>query len=221
MLADGVVLGAPATDREREELTVTVVTTSANALTELRHAAFDLVILDVNVSDPSRLDVLRMVRALGPSTHVIVLSTAGQESDRLRAFELGADDYIIKPFFPRELTARVFAACRQRRLTADTGLQHGPIAIDLDARQVTVDDAPVGLTAKEFDLLAFLAARPRQTFSRDELLRSIWQSGTDWQQASTVTEHVRRLRTKIEQDPHHPCLLQTVRGVGYRFDPPV
>ena len=161
-----------------------------------------------------------MLREDGALTHVIILSDAGSEGDRVHALGLGADDYVVKPFFVRELTARVLGVRRRQVSATDTRLVYGPVTIDLAARQVTIEGNPVRLTAKEFDLLAFLAARPRHAFSRDELLRSVWQSAADWQQAATVTEHMRRLRTKIEVEPHHPRLLQTVRGVGYRFDPP-
>jgi DNA-binding response OmpR family regulator len=208
-----------ATVFEEHAVDVTAAGTAAAALTELRHAVFDVAILDLTLPDGSGLDVLEAMQAQGSATHVIILSGAATETDRVRALELGADDYVVKPFFVRELTARVLAVRRRQETATSSSLTYGRIAIDLAARQVTVDDAPVALRAKEFDLLAFLAARPRHVFSRDELLRSVWQSATDWQKASTVTEHVRRLRSKIEDDPLNPRLLQTVRGVGYRFDP--
>jgi DNA-binding response OmpR family regulator len=151
---------------------------------------------------------------------VILLSWAGSEVDRIRAFELGADDYMVKPLFVRELTARVLAVRRRLGVAKVESLRFGNFAIDFAARQVTVDGAPVTLTVKEFDLLAFLATSPRRAFSRDELLRSVWRSAPSWQHASTVTEHVRRLRCKLEPDAVKPSLVRTVRGVGYRFDPP-
>lgn len=205
---------------EEQGVSVTAAASGAAGLIELHHAAFDIAILDLLLPDGSGLDVLRALRAPGCATYVIILSAAGSEADRVRAFELGADDYVVKPFFVRELTARVLAVRRRQDVARDNNLRYGPIAIDLAARQVTVDGAPLSLTAKEFDLLAFLAARPRHAFSRDELLRSVWQSAADLQHASTVTEHVRRLRSKLEPDQRQPRLLQTVRGVGYRFDPP-
>jgi DNA-binding response OmpR family regulator len=204
---------------EEHAVDVTTATTAAAALTALDDAVFEVAILDLGLPDGSGLDVMAALRDRGSATHVIILSARAREFDRVRALELGADDYVVKPFFARELTARVLAV-RRRQATATNGrLQYGRIAIDLAARQMTVDDAPVALRAKEFDLLAFLAARPRRAFSREELLRSVWQSATEWQKESTVTEHVRRLRSKIEDDPLNPRLLQTVRGVGYRFDP--
>ncbi len=181
---------------------------------------FHVVILDLTLPDGSGLEVLADLRSTGSDAHVIVLTGAGSEADRINAFESGADDYVVKPFFARELAARVLAVERRRNLTEDTTLRIGPLEIDLNAREVTADGQPIDLTTKEFALLAFLAARPGHTFSRDELLRAVWQSSPDWQQIATVTEHMRRLRSKIESDPRHPTMLKTVRGVGYRIDAP-
>jgi DNA-binding response OmpR family regulator len=205
---------------EEQGVSVTKVARLAAGLLEVRQAEFDVVVLDLTLPDGTGLDLLQALRKLESPSHVIILSGAGGEVDRVRALKLGADDYVVKPFFVRELTARILAVQRRQASAHDRRLQYGPISIDLVARQVTVDDAPIPLAGKEFDLLAFLAARPRQAFSRAELLRSVWQSAADWQQGSTVTEHVRRLRSKIEQAPHAPRILMTVRGVGYRFDPP-
>jgi len=204
---------------EEQGLGVTAASTAAAAMTELHHAAFDVVILDLTLPDGSGLDVLRALRELGSTAHVVIMSGTRGEAERVTALGLGADDYVVKPFFVRELTARILAVQRRHDVAKDSGLRYGSMAIDLHARQVTVDDVPLSLTAKEFDLLAFLAARPGHVFSRDELLRSVWQSAADWQRPSTVTEHMRRLRSKIEPDPLHPRFLHTVRGVGYRFDP--
>ncbi len=126
----------------------------------------------------------------------------------------------MKPFFARELAARVLAVRRRRDPDKDNTLRAGHVEIDITARAVTVAGARIELTAKEFDLLAFLVARPGHVFSRDDLLRAVWHSASEWQQPATVTEHVRRLRTKLQVDPQQPQLLQTVRGAGYRFDPP-
>jgi DNA-binding response OmpR family regulator len=197
----------------------TALPTAAIALTELQHAAFDVAILGLSLADVSERDLLRALRAPGSTTHVIILNGAGDEASRMRAFDLGADDYVAKPFFVQELTARVLAVRRRLGVVKDTTLRFGTIGIDLAARQVTVDGVPVDLTVKEFDLLAFFAARPRHAFSRDELLRSVWKSAAQWQRASTVTEHVRRLRSKLEPDSVQPRVLRTVRGFGYRFDP--
>jgi len=129
---------------------------------------------------------------------------------------------VIKPFSPRELAARVRAVLRRStpsdRLTPDTALSFDGLEIDERSREVRVDGEPVDLTAKEFDLLAFLAGSPRQVFSRGQLLEHVWDSSTDWQDASTVTVHIRRIRRKIEKDPNEPRWITTVWGVGYRFE---
>jgi PAS domain S-box-containing protein len=205
---------------ERHAIDVTATETSSAALTELEHRSFDVAIFDLMLPDGSGLDLLSVLRKQGVPTHVIILSDAADEADRVQALEAGADDYVVKPFSVRELTARVLAVRRRQGSDQDNRLVYGPIVIDVAAREVTIGDVSIHLTAKEFDLFAFLAARPRYAFSRDELLRSVWQSAAEWQQESTVTEHIRRLRSKIEVDPQRPSFLHTVRGVGYRFDPP-
>jgi DNA-binding response OmpR family regulator len=222
LVEDDVAVRRLVTDRlERQGVTVTATTTVAAAVTEVHHGAFDVAILDLTLPDGSGLDVLQALRDLGSSTHVTVLSGAGSEIARVEALNLGADDYVVKPFFVRELTARILAVQRRQESARSAGLQYGPLVIDLTAREVTLNGSPVHLTTKEFDLLAYMAAQPRHIFTRDELLRSVWHSSADWQQDSTVTEHIRRLRLKIEVDPLNPRLLRTARGAGYRFDPPV
>ena len=218
--ADAPVRRLVANRLSNQGINVSCAATGAAALAELQHNTFDVAILDLMLPDGSGLEVLGALRELEAPTHVIILSIAGTETDRVRALELGADDYVVKPFSVRELSARVLAVDRRQRVAEDTALRHGRVTIDLAARQVSINEAPVDLTVKEFDLLAFLAVRPGHAFSRAELLRSVWQSGPDWQQQSTVTEHIGRLRSKIEEDPHRPQLLKTVRGVGYRFDAP-
>ncbi|MEA2703439.1 MAG: two-component system, OmpR family, phosphate regulon response regulator OmpR [Actinomycetota bacterium] len=205
---------------EQEGVDVSVATTVAAAIRELHHSEFDVAILDLTLPDGSGLDVLYELRELDSATYVTVLSGAGSEVDRVRALDLGADDYVVKPFFVRELTARIHAVKRRQDSTKATALRFGALSIDVAAREVTVDGALLHLTTKEFDLLAFMAARPRQVFSRDELLRTVWRSAADWQRDSTVTEHIRRLRSKIESDPLNPLFLRTARGAGYKFDPP-
>jgi DNA-binding response OmpR family regulator len=205
---------------EHEGVTVTEASTVAEALNELHHHEFDVAILDLTLPDGSGLEVLRELRALGSAAHVAVLSGAGAEIDRVRALDLGADDYVVKPFYVRELASRILAVQRRQDSARGTEYRYGRLWIDVGARVVTVDEVPLHLTTKEFDLLACLAANPRHVFTREDLLRAVWNSAGDWQRASTVTEHIRRLRAKIEADPVHPVILRTARGAGYRFDPP-
>jgi len=154
---------------------------------------------------------------------VILLTARTEETDRVLGLELGADDYVVKPFSPRELAARVRTvlrrASRSEPPVMEPTITFDGLAIDTRSREVRVGGEPVDFTAKEFDLLAFLASSPRQVFSRGQLLEQVWDSSSDWQDASTVTVHVRRIRKKIEQDPDEPRWISTVWGVGYRFEP--
>ena len=205
---------------EERGLAVTVVATVAAAQEALRRHAYPIVILDIVLPDGSGLQVLDALRQDGSTAHVIILSGLTAEADRVRALARGADDYVVKPFFVRELVARVLVVRRRREPTGGSQLRAGDLELDLTGRTVTASGQPVSLTTKEFDLLAFLATRPGHVFSREELLRAVWRSTSEWQKAATVTEHVRRLRTKIEVDPQSPLLIQTVHGVGYRFNLP-
>jgi DNA-binding response OmpR family regulator len=177
----------------------------------------DLIVLDIMLPNRSGLEVLR---DLGNRIPVILLTARTDETDRVLGLELGADDYVVKPFSPRELVARVRSVLR--RATSSPGsptLDFGELAIDLSAREVLVGGTTVALTAKEFDVLAHLASHPRQVFSRAELLKSVWDSSPEYQDPATVTVHVRRVRNKIERDPEQPRWIATVWGVGYRFEP--
>ncbi|HUS61408.1 MAG TPA: response regulator transcription factor [Acidimicrobiales bacterium] len=181
----------------------------------------DLVLLDVNLPTTSGLDVLQEIRA-GGNVPVILLTGQAGESDRIAGLDLGADDYVPKPFSPGELAARVRSVLRRSQPRGDAGpaqVQFGTLGVDLKARSATLDGAPIPMTRLEFDLLAHLVRRPSEAFSRDELLKEVWGSSAAWQDPSTVTEHVRRLRIKIEADPLNPEMIKTVRGVGYLFDP--
>ena len=186
-----------------------------------------LVVLDVMLPVRSGLDVLRELRSRS-ELPVILLTARSDETDRVLGLELGSDDYLVKPFSPRELTARVRSVLRRTMAhatassagrTAQVTLQFGPLVIDRAAREISVDGTIVSLTAKEFDLLAHLAAHPRQVFSRAQLLNAVWDSDPAFQDPATVTVHVGRLRSKIEPDPEHPRWIATVFGVGYRFEP--
>ncbi len=149
---------------------------------------------------------------------VIVLTGRGEEQERVRVLDLGADDYVVKPCSLHELEARIRAVLRRGQVTAATGrIELGRLVVDRTMHRVELDGDLLDLTPKEFDLLAFLAASPDQVYSREELLEHVWGSTQDWQDPATVTEHVRRLRLKLEADPASPRWLQTVRGVGYRL----
>jgi DNA-binding response OmpR family regulator len=184
--------------------------------------ALDLVLLDLNLPDVGGHELLTRIRRTS-DIGVIVLSGRAEETDRVRALRAGADDYIVKPFSIPEFLARVDAVIRRSRGPATTDpdgrLHFDDLAIDLVTREVFVGDRPIELTAREFNLLAFLASSPRQVFSRDQILEHVWGSSGDWQDAATVTEHVRRIRRKVEDDPDKPRFVQTVRSVGYRFQP--
>ena len=181
----------------------------------------DLVVLDMMLPGVNGLDVLRRVRATS-DIPVIMLTARAEESDRVSGLELGADDYVVKPFSPRELAARVNGVLRRtsgRATESPQPLEFGELRIDPRSREVVLDGEVIEMTPKEFDVLAFLASSPRQVFSRAQLLESVWQSSPDWQDPATVTVHVRRIRNKIEADPEHPRWITTVWGVGYRFEP--
>ena len=171
------------------------------------------------------LEVMRRLRELGDTgprdrVAVILLTAKGEESDRVIGLRQGADDYVVKPFSPAELVARVDAVLRRVDPAPDKAppIVHGDVTIDPAARRVFVAGEEVMLTQREFDLLLFLARHPGQAFTRNQLMDAVWQY-TFYSDTSTVTVHVRRLRAKIEQDPARPRHVQTVWGVGYRFQP--
>ena len=180
----------------------------------------DLVVLDMMLPGVNGLDILRRVRATS-NIPVIMLTARAEESDRVAGLELGADDYVVKPFSPRELAARVNGVLRRTSNRGDASpqpIEFDGLSIDPLARDVRLDGDIVEMTPKEFDVLAFLASSPRQVFSRAQLLEQVWQSSPDWQDPATVTVHVRRIRNKIEADPEKPRWISTVWGVGYRFE---
>ncbi len=180
----------------------------------------DLVVLDVMMPGMSGLEVCRRMRER-TAVPVVLLTALGEEEDRIAGLRLGADDYVTKPFSPRELALRVMSVLRRARLPAREPapdvLTDGDLRLRLSAHQATLDGRPLSLTTREFDLLAFFLAQPGTAFSREELLEKVW--GWNFGDQSTVTVHVRRLREKIEDDPARPTRIATVWGVGYRYDP--
>lgn len=183
----------------------------------------DLVVLDLMLPGFDGFEVFRRIRQLGP-VYVIMLTARASEQDRILGLELGADDYVTKPFSPRELALRVRSVLRRadglqvRRPETGATMRHGALEVDLARHEARHAGRLLSLTAREFDLLAFLIAHPRQVYTRAELMRQVW--GWDFGDQSTVTVHVRRLREKIEPDPATPRSLVTVWGVGYRLDDP-
>ena len=179
----------------------------------------DLVVLDVMLPGTDGLELCRWIRSRS-RLPVIMLTARGEESDRIVGLELGADDYVTKPFSPRELTARVRTVLRRAEpdRASEERLSYDGLVIDSATREVMRDEEPLRLTAREFDLLWFLASHPRRVFSREQLMRRVWGYSAALD-TGTVTVHMRRLREKIEADPSHPRHLETVWGVGYRFAP--
>lgn len=179
----------------------------------------DLVVLDLMLPGMDGLELCRWIRSRS-RLPVIMLTARGEESDRIVGLELGADDYVTKPFSPRELTARVRTVLRRAEPvdTPEERLSFNGLVIDSATRDVTKDGAPLRLTAREFDLLWFVASHPRRVFSREHIMRRVWGYSAALD-TGTITVHVRRLREKIEDKPSHPRHLETVWGVGYRFSP--
>ncbi|MEU9136284.1 response regulator transcription factor [Streptomyces sp. NPDC048404] len=176
----------------------------------------DLVVLDLMLPGIDGLEVCRRLRAQGP-VPVIMLTARGDEDDRILGLEVGADDYVTKPFSPRELVLRVESVLRRTRpVPAARPLHAAGLTVDPSARRATKNGTELALTLREFDLLAFFLKHPGRAYAREDLMREVW--GWDFGDLSTVTVHVRRLRGKVEDDPARPRLIQTVWGVGYRFD---
>ncbi|MBA2568862.1 MAG: response regulator transcription factor [Actinobacteria bacterium] len=178
-----------------------------------------IVLLDVMLPGTDGLELCRWIRSRS-KLPVIMLTARGEESDRIVGLELGADDYVTKPFSPRELAARVRTVLRRSEpsVPADKSLEYDGLTLDAWTREVLRDGEAVRLTAKEFDLLWFLASHPRRVFSREDLMRRVWGYSAALD-TGTLTVHVRRLREKLEQDPSRPERLETVWGIGYRFSP--
>ncbi len=206
--------------------------TGAQALTFVRDHMPNLVILDVMLPGIDGFTLSQSIRELmsdvssqsDTEVPIMFLTARTSELDRIAGFELGADDYIVKPFSPRELVARVKAVMRRSGTIKNNGdekpMHLGTLHIDPRSREVHMNNALVVLTAKEFDLLLFFARHPRQVFTREQLLNQVW--GYEFYgDESTVTVHIRRIREKVENDPSEPTILQTVWGVGYKFEPSV
>ncbi|GGW70493.1 DNA-binding response regulator [Streptomyces lucensis JCM 4490] len=197
-----------------------VVDRAGDGPTALTRAAAhrpDLVVLDLMLPGMDGLEVCRRMRDRGP-VPVIMLTARGDEDDRILGLEVGADDYVTKPFSPRELVLRVESVLRRSRpVTAGSRLAAAGLSVDTEARTATKDGRELALTLREFDLLAFFLRHPGRAFGREDLMREVW--GWDFGDLSTVTVHVRRLRGKVEEDPARPRLIRTVWGVGYRFEP--
>ena len=209
----------------KEGFQVRSASNGRQALESIRDQRPALIILDLMLPEVDGIEIIRRLREdRQESIPVIMLTARGQEIDRIYGLELGADDYVTKPFSPAELVARVKAVLRRTSggaLTSDQqAVVHGDLSVDPATRAVQVSGADIDLTATEFNLLWFLVCHPRQVFSRDRLLENVW-GYSEYVDPSTVTVHIRRLREKIEDDPSKPQRLLTVWGVGYKFEPGV
>jgi DNA-binding response OmpR family regulator len=189
-----------------------------SALTAMQRRRADLVVLDLMLPGLGGLEVCRRLRET-TDVPIIMLTALGAETDRVVGLRLGADDYVTKPFSPRELALRVDSVLRRVGQRASRGATavDGDLVVDPAQHLATLAGEPLALTTREFDLLQFLLANPRVAWSREQLLREVW--GWSFGDQSTVTVHVRRLREKVETDPTHPTRLVTVWGVGYRWEP--
>jgi DNA-binding response OmpR family regulator len=206
---------------DRAGYRVRVAGDGEEALREVAERTPDVVVLDLMLPRLSGLEVCRRLRRDGVAVPIVMLTALGEEEDRVLGLELGADDYVTKPFSPRELVLRVASVLRRAREVPvrDLGAEpvvDGDLRVDVPGRRAYRGGEPLALTVREFDLLAFLVRRPGQVFSRAELLERVW--GWDFGDQSTVTVHVRRLREKVEPDPTAPRRIATVWGVGYRYD---
>jgi DNA-binding response OmpR family regulator len=213
---------------DRAGYEVVIATDGADAIEVLEQREPELMVLDLMLPKVDGLEITRWVRERGDMP-IIMLTARGSETDRIAGLEMGADDYVVKPFSPQELVSRVRAVLRRSQHVGNTGpqgqglpeeeqLTFDGLEIDVQARTVTAHGKQRALTAKEFDLLLVLARHPRRVFTRDELLGLVW-GFTDYIDPSTVTVHVRRIREKIEEDASNPRYITTAWGVGYRFEP--
>lgn len=204
---------------------VVLAASGAAALSATSAMEPDLVLLDIVLGNEDGRDVLRELRLIS-DVPTIFLTGRGLEAERIAGLKLGADDYIVKPFSLGEMSARIESVLRrsgvntlQHQIEAPT-IVFTDLQINESTHEVRLRGELLDLTSKEFTLLAFMASSPRQVYSRAQLLEHVWSSSAEWQNEATVTEHIRRLRAKIEVDPDHPQWIKTIRGVGYRFEPP-
>jgi DNA-binding response OmpR family regulator len=206
---------------KRAGYTVTTYADGLTALDALTRQEPDLVILDVMLPGMDGFTLTRHLRDRS-DLPIILLTSRREETDRIAGLELGADDYVVKPFSPQEVVSRVRAVLRRARSMPDESLESilvsGELTINPQTRLVTINNQEIILTAKEFDMLYYMACHPRQVFTRDQLLQSIWGL-SEYIDPGTVTVHIRRLREKIEKDPSSPLHLLTVWGVGYKYEP--
>ncbi len=207
---------------KRAGYNVQIASDGKQAMNILEKQVPDFVILDLMLPEVDGLSLTRWLRDRS-DVPIIMLTARREEIDRIAGLEMGADDYVVKPFSPQELVSRVRAVMRrlgreQPEAQRDHSLEFNDLTIDPRSRAVVVNRSPVELTAKEFDMLYLLAQHPKQVFTREQLLERVW-GGAQYIDPGTVTVHVRRLREKIELDPSHPTRLLTVWGVGYKFEP--
>jgi phosphate regulon transcriptional regulator PhoB len=209
---------------EREGFTVEEEGDGAAALSRIRRRVPDLVVLDLMLPGMSGLEVCRQLRAdsATASLPVLIVTARGAEVDRVLGLEMGADDYLVKPFSPRELVARIRALLRRAKLLPETApggiFERGRLKIDFDTYQVWVEGERKTLALREFELLRFFVQHPMRVYTREQLLDMVWGRDT-FVEPRTVDVHVRRLRQRIERDDTEPSLILTVRSVGYRFNP--
>jgi len=206
---------------ERDGFEVESVADGTLAWERLQQEPYDLIVLDIMLPGIDGIELCRRIRRR-LATPIIMLTALGEEDDRIAGLDVGADDYIAKPFSPRELVARIRAVLRRSPgqtlgSVASESVTHGDLVLAGKAREVRLRGDLVALTSLEFELLAFFMRHPREVIERERLLEQVW--GYSWGETSTVTVHVRRLREKIEDDPTSPRYVRTVWGVGYRFDP--
>ncbi len=202
---------------------VTLCHTGEDAYTALKANTFDLLVLDLNLPDMDGLDICKSLRNKENAVPILMLTARTAELDRVEGLEVGADDYLTKPFSVLELQARVKALLRRSQLSNQTPetskLQIGNLRIDIEGHKVWRDDEEIELTGTEFDLLVHLAKHPGRVYSREQLLSDVWGYHHDCYE-HTVNSHMNRLRSKLEPDPANPSYIKTVWGVGYKFEEP-